>query len=197
MIGRALLIAGVLFSPVCIVEAQGSSPPEGCWIRGPLPDLEIRASPFDSSALTLGSRELKICYSRPRKLGRPIMGRLVPFGEPWRLGADEATAVYMPAAGSIAGVVVAAGWYSLYAVPRENEWDIFVNRAVRRWGTPIDSAVRAMDVGKGTMRVETAATSEDLLRMQLTRRSERSAELVIQWDRSIVRIPVSLSGTSM
>lgn len=39
---------------------------------------------------------VKVCYSRPRKLGRPVMGRLVPYGEPWRLGANEATAIHVP-----------------------------------------------------------------------------------------------------
>lgn len=72
--------------------------------------------------VTLAGREVKICYSRPRKLGRPIMGRLVPFGKPWRLGADEATAVYLPTRGSIAGVKIEPGWHSLYAIPGERTW---------------------------------------------------------------------------
>lgn len=61
----------------------------GCWVRGDRADLELRASPFDSAAVSLDAGTVKVCYSRPTKLGRPIMGRLVPYGVPWRMGADE------------------------------------------------------------------------------------------------------------
>lgn len=189
---RTIFVAGLLLCPLAAPDAQ-SSTAAACWIRGTASDLEIRASPFDSATVNLGGGAVKVCYSRPRKLGRPIMGRLVPFGEPWRLGADEATSIHMPGAGSIAGVPVDAGWYTLYAIPREREWEIVVNRATRRWGTPIDSAVRSTDAGTGVVRVE-AAEEEDLLRMWLAQRSERSADLIIHWDRTLVRIPVSLAG---
>ena len=164
-----------------------------CWIQGPRSDLEIRASPFDSASVKLGEQTVKVCYSRPRKLGRPIMGRLVPFGAPWRLGADEATAIYMPTRGSVAGVAVEPGWYTLYAIPSEHEWQIVVNRRVQRWGVPIDSTVRRMDVGSGTVRVETSKDSEDLLRMTFGNALRDKADLVVQWDQTIVRIPVTVT----
>ncbi|MBK7906342.1 MAG: DUF2911 domain-containing protein [Gemmatimonadetes bacterium] len=53
---------------------------------------------------------MKVYYSRPRKLGRPISGRLQLFDAPWRMGVDEATAIHMPSRGTIA-VAVDAGWY--------------------------------------------------------------------------------------
>ena len=74
------------------------------------------------------------------------MGRLVPYGEPWRLGANEATAVHLPVRARVAGVVVDRGWYSLYAVPGEREWRIVVNRDWQRWGIPIDDGVMKADV---------------------------------------------------
>lgn len=121
------------------------------------------------------------------------MGRLVPYGAPWRLGADEATAIFMPAHGSLAGVSVKPGWYTVYAIPNEREWRIVVNRRVQRWGVPIDSTVRRMDVGSGTIAVESSGHSEDLLRMTFANASTEKADLIIHWDRTVVRIPVTLS----
>ena len=194
MICRVVLTIAVMIS-LAPSDAFSQQPatPLGCWVQGPRSDLEIRASPFDSTSINLGDQTVKVCYSRPRKLGRTVMGRLVPYGAPWRLGADEATVIYMPTKGSVAGVAVEPGWYSLYAIPNEREWQIVVNRRVQRWGTPIDSTVRKMDVGGGTVRVESSNESEDLLRMSLANPSRQKAELVVHWDRTIVRIPVTLS----
>lgn len=68
-----------------------------------------------------------------------------------------------------------------------------VNRGIRRWGVPIDSLVRAQDAGSGNVPVEPASTSEELLRMWFEPQSEREANLVVHWDRTVVRIPISLA----
>lgn len=34
---------------------------------------------------------IEVFYNRPYKKGRDIFGKLVPFGEVWRTGANEAT----------------------------------------------------------------------------------------------------------
>jgi hypothetical protein len=188
-----------LYAGLAIVVALTATPVHGqtadasCWVRGERADLELRASPFDSAMVALDAGGVKVCYSRPRKLGRPIMGRLVPYGQPWRMGADEATSIHMPVRGTIAGVSVDPGWYSLYAVPGELEWRIVVNADARRWGTPIDDAVRARDIGAGEVPVEATHAVEELLRIRLDRAAGYAAELVVQWDRTRVRVPVTLT----
>lgn len=135
-----------------------------------------------------------MCYSRPRKLDRPIMGRLVPYGEPWRLGANEATAIHMPEAGTVAGVSVEPGWYSLYVEPEPTEWRVFVNESVRRWGIPINDEVRAQNVGSGTVPVTEADREVELMTMTLERSGASAADLTVAWDRTSVRIPVVLGA---
>ena len=191
-IGGGLILA--LAAPIGTVSAQVNGPSvPSCWVRGDPADLELRASPFDSASVVLDAGTVKVCHSRPRKLGRPIMGRLVPFGEPWRFGADEATAIHLPAAGTVAGVRVESGWYTLYAVPGERTWDIVVNRQLRRWGIPIDEEVRAEDVGRGEVPVESTMEVVDLLTIRLQPRSRSAAEMVVEWDRTRVRVPIVLS----
>ncbi|MFW6084100.1 MAG: DUF2911 domain-containing protein [Gemmatimonadota bacterium] len=174
--------------------AAGQSTESGCWVRGDRADLELRASPYDSTSIVLEEGRVKVCYSRPRRLGRPIMGRLVPYGKAWRFGANEATAIHMPAAGTIAGVAVEPGWYSLIAIPGEREWRIVVNESHRRWGVPIDEEVRASDVGIGVVPVIESVGIVELLTLELVAPGPSEAELVVAWGRTRVRIPVALMG---
>lgn len=188
------LVRGTALGLVMITgAARAQQPTVGYWVRGKLSDLELRASPLDSATVRTDAGEIKVCYGRVRKLGRPVMGRLVPYGEPWRLGSDEATSIFMPARGTIAGVSVDAGWYSLYAIPGEREWRIVINRERQRWGIPIDDAVKSGDVGSGVVPVETAADVQEMMLFRFAPVSERGTELALRWDRTLVRIPVTLT----
>lgn len=180
-------------------SVEGQTPESGCWVRGDRADLELRASPYDSTDSTvvaLAEGRVKVCYSRPRKLGRPIMGRLVPYGEPWRFGANEATAIHMPTAGTIAGVDVEPGWYSLIAIPGEREWRIVVNGTSRRWGVPIDEEVRTADVGTGMAPATESVGIVGLFTLELVPAGPSAAELVVAWENTRVRIPVALTGAA-
>lgn len=191
---KNLPVAAALVIFLLPAEAVGQASESGCWVRGDPIDLELRASPYDSTAVALEEGRVKVCYSRPRKLGRPIMGRLVTYGEPWRFGANEATAIHMPASGAIAGVAVEPGWYSLIAIPGEQEWRIVVNGTPRRWGVPIDEKVRTADVGTGTAPATESVGVVDLFTLELVPVGPSDAELVVAWDRTRVRIPVALSS---
>lgn len=199
----ALLLLALVAIPAGPVHAQASGAEEldragspdtaaapACWIRGDPGDLELRISRLDSAAVELAGETVKVCYSRPRKLDRPIMGRLVPYGEPWRLGANEATVVHLPFAATVAGVPVEAGSYSLYAVPGEESWEIVVNEATRRWGIPIDEDVRSRDVGSGTVPAETLEETVETLTIDLRRVAPGRAEMRIAWERTGVTVPI-------
>lgn len=172
--------------------AQTAAPP--CWVRGDPADLELRASPYDSTVVALQEGRVKVCYSRPRKLGRPIMGRLVPWGEPWRFGANEATAIHVPTRARIGGVAVEPGWYSLMAIPGEREWRIVVNGQARRWGIPISDEVRSADVGIGRVPTTEVVGTVELFTLELVRSGPSAADLVMAWERTRLRIPIVLEG---
>src|SRR5437870_6984453 len=139
-----LLIAALTLAQAQTGSSQASS--FTCWIRGPADKLAERASPLDSIAVQIGAGTMKLCYSRPSARGRKVMGSLVPFDQPWRLGANEATSIHVPFPAEIAGVRVQPGPYTLYVIPGASSWQIVVNRGVQRGGVPIDDEVRARDV---------------------------------------------------
>lgn len=189
--GTFLVVATLvaLSSPLGAQATAGN----GCWVRGSRDALARRPSALDSTSVVVGGAEIKVCYGAPRMNGRQVAGGLIPFGEPWRLGANEATTIHMPVRGTIAGVAVNPGWYSLYTIASEKEWRIVVNSAAQRWGIPVNDAIRASDVGSGTVRVETADSPEEALRLRLASAGANAATLTVQWDRTRVRIPIVLS----
>jgi len=187
----ALAAAAVLLLTPDKASAQTTAT-DACWVRGTPERVAARPSILDSLSVQLGTGSVKVCYGRPRKNDRQIMGGLVPYGAPWRMGANEATVIHMPVAGTIAGVPVEAGSYSLYAIPAEKEWQIVVNSTTQRWGIPINPAVREKDVGTGTVPAGTAPTSEDQMRLSFEKKGDKSADLVLHWDLTAIRIPVTL-----
>ena len=161
-----------------------------CWIRGSADKLAERPSPLDSIAGQIDGGTMKLCYSRPSARGRKVMGGLVPFDQPWRLGANEATSIDVPFPAEIAGVRVKPGTYTLYAIPGASKWQIVVNRGVQRWGVPINSEVRAGDVGAGTATTESLGAPVETLTLKFAPAAGNATELLLEWENTRVRIPI-------
>jgi hypothetical protein len=147
-------------------------------------------SPAASVGQTVGLTEISVVYHRPAVGGRPIWGKLVPYGEPWRMGADEATAIYVPFRASIAGVKVEPGWYSIYVIPTAKEWQVVVNSDAQRWGVDIDAKVRAKDVGTGKVSAEHLAAPVEILTIALAKDSPTKATMDVSWADTRVRVPI-------
>ncbi|MFW6084042.1 MAG: DUF2911 domain-containing protein [Gemmatimonadota bacterium] len=165
-----------------------------CWTEAEPAELAERASPLDSTSVALGAGTVKVCHGSPQMRGRDVMGALVPFDRPWRLGANEATRIHMPSAGTIAGVEVGPGWYSLYTIPSADSWEIVVNESSERWGIPISEEVRAADIGSGTVNVRATDAPVEGLTMTLTENGADAAILTIEWAETRVQVPIELTG---
>ena len=115
-----------------------------CVVMG---DLDGRQSPLQELSFSYDGGEGLLCYGAPSARERVVMGELVPYGQVWRLGANEATALHLSAAATVGGVALGPGSYSLYATPGETEWTFHVNSEYDRWGIPIDATVQSTEVG--------------------------------------------------
>ena len=91
-------------------------------------------SPAASVSQEIGISRVTVEYHRPAVRGRAIWGALVPWGETWRLGANEATTLALSHAGKVAGHDVPAGTYALFAVPGKERWTLVLNRKAKQWG---------------------------------------------------------------
>jgi len=167
-------------------EATATQEPS-CFLQGAtVADAEGRPSPLRQVRFEYGDGgEGLLCHGAPSARGRDIMGGLVPYGELWRAGANESTALHLSAPASIGGVAVEAGSYSIYTIPGESSWQVFVNSNFQRWGIPISDAVRATEIGSFTVTPETTATPVETL----TYRFEGGA-VVMEWANTRLRIPI-------
>jgi hypothetical protein len=91
-------------------------------------------SPAATAVQAIGISEVKVTYHRPAVKGRTIWGGLVPYGEVWRLGANEATTLELSHDATIDGKPVPAGRYSLFAIPAKDDWTLVLNRTADQWG---------------------------------------------------------------
>jgi len=81
-------------------------------------------------------KSIKVDYSSPRAKGRKIYGGLVPYGEVWRTGANEATTFVTDAGVTIGGKDIPAGNYTMFTVPNADKWSLIINKKTGEWGIP-------------------------------------------------------------
>ncbi len=155
-----------------------------CFIQGE-GDTEERPSPLRQMHFSYEGGEGLLCYGSPSANGREVFGGLVPFGEPWRLGANEATGLHLSAPMTLGGVALEAGSYSLYVVPTETEWEFHINTVHDRWGIPINMEVQGSNMAGFTA---TPMASENMVESLTFEFSDNSIHL--SWEHTHVMIPV-------
>ena len=113
-----------------------------------------RPSPAASAACDLGGgKTIKTDYSSPRMKGRKIYGDLVPFGEVWRTGANDATTFVTSADVVVGGKTIPAGSYTIFAIPNKDKWTLVVSKKTGEWGTAYPGA--SEDLARIDMRAST------------------------------------------
>lgn len=189
---RALSLAAVAALALAAPAQATAQDLAGCFVRGgDAAAAAQRPSPMAALTFSVDGDEVRVCYGRPKANGRKIMGELVPFGAPWRVGANEATAIHIPFAGDIGGVKVEPGVYSLIAIPSEGgEWEVFINSQAERWGMPINEAVRTGDLG--SFKRQVGATSQHVEQLTFTWMGHGGpmGHLAMEWENTRLEIPI-------
>lgn len=165
-----------------------------------------RPSPIGIAKAHLGETYVKVTYGRPYMRGRSIFGTprdtlsfLVPYGELWRTGANEATELTTTGPLSVAGQRLDAGTWTLFTVPGPDSWEIRFSPQLGLDGTGrVDEATGEFmplyDETRDVLRVvvPAAQTAEEVDQFTiLFERTAGGADLVFQWERTEVRIPLS------
>ena len=161
----------------------------------------------------IGVTEITITYSRPGVKGRTIWGDplpeqastkpdatlddqnvrpkgapIVPWGHPWRTGANEATQFVVTDDVLINGQKLPAGSYSLHTIPTKDEWTIIFNSVANQWGS------FNYDPTKDTLRVKAKPQwmdqSKEWLEYWIDPINDSSAQVNIRWEK--VRVPFTV-----
>lgn len=122
------LSLSILAAPA--MASKPAAPPAGMGDDGLFP----QRSPWASVQQTIGTTVIAIDYHRPSVRGRSIWGSLVPYGQVWRAGANQATTIRFSDTVRIQGQDVKAGTYSLFMIPRPDLWTVILNRRAKQWG---------------------------------------------------------------
>jgi hypothetical protein len=128
---------------------------------------------------------VKVEYSRPYKKGRVIFGGLVPYGQVWRTGANEATTITFDKDGDFGGKHIKKGTYTLFTIPGEREWTIILNGQLKQWGSFDYDKYKNKDVLHVTAPVINTENAVE----EFTISAEPKA-LIFEWDKTKVRVPM-------
>jgi hypothetical protein len=129
----AIATCGLVFALV-VLATQGSAQQ----------DKSARPSPPGTATFAFGDgKTITINYSRPKindpRSGQPrkIYGGLVPYGEVWRAGANEATSLVTQANLTLGNTPIPAGSYTLYILPQQaGPWKLIISTKTGQWGIP-------------------------------------------------------------
>lgn len=139
-------------------------------------------SPRAKVSQMVGTAEVTVDYGRPRVNGRTIWGAVVPYGQRWRAGANQATTIRFAEAVTIYGRKVPAGTYSLFMFPDREQWAIVLDRRSKIWGAgeeqkPLDEVLRIY------RKPRTNGTFTEWLTYTITPSSLSSSYVALHWER--------------
>ena len=167
-----------------------------------------RPSPMGMARTMLGDTYVSVVYSRPYERGRENIfgteesGALVPYGQVWRTGANEATEITLTGDVKVAGQDLPAGTYSLFTTPGPDSWKIHFNSRLGLSGTGIfeDGEFTPVDLTETDVLTVSATPTtlpEDKKVDQFTisfDKTDAGADMVLRWIRTEVRVPIVPAG---
>src|SRR4051794_27238622 len=149
-----------------------------------------RMSPHDTVSTDLNDKKLSITYGRPYLKGRGFGSEVAPYGQVWRLGADEATKLTISSSAKVqGGPELAAGSYSLWTIPAKDKWTFIVNKQADVWGTNYD---QSSDLARFDVPVRKTTPTEEFT-IAVTKKSEKSVEISFAWGTQMASFVLTFS----
>ncbi|MDY8134108.1 DUF2911 domain-containing protein [Aquimarina sp. 2201CG5-10] len=136
-----------------------------------------------------------VFYNRPNKKGREIFGKLVPYNEVWRTGANEATSFTTDKDILVDGTTLKAGTYTLWTIPNPESWKVIFNSQEYGWGVSFKDGKAARDPQFDILTVEVPV--QPLLNEveQFSIYFENANDFTIMylaWDKTAIAVPIKV-----
>ena len=163
---KVLLLAAVLFTLLTLAAAQKDKS------QRPSPPAQAQCKLPDGKTITVD-------YSSPRAKGRKIFGGLVPYGEVWRTGANEATTFVTDANLTVGKLAIPAGSYTIFTVPTPGKWTLIINKKTGEWGIPYK--YEADELGRVDMKVSVTSGPVENFTIAFDQRSN-TCQLTLSWE---------------
>lgn len=149
---------------------------------------EVRKSPLALAMFKSTNAYIKVIYGQPYKRGRQVFGDLEPYGKIWRCGANEATEITLTKDVKFGGKPLAAGTYTIFAIPEADKWTIIINAELGQLGA------FKYQPEKDLFSVEASVASSDFTYEAFTilfEETKTGADLVLIWDTTRVAVPLT------
>lgn len=138
-----------------------------------------------SVSQTIGLTDITINYHEPLVKGREIWGKLVPYNEVWRGGANENTTITFTDPVNVEGRDIPAGTYGLHFIPNENQWTVIFNKNYWSWGS---FNYRESDDQLRVTVKPVSSEFQEWLSYSFENPTENSADIVLRWEK--LKLPV-------
>jgi len=148
-----------------------------------------RASQHARVTQRIGITDITVNYHRPLVNSRQIWGKVVPYGEVWRAGANENTTISFSDPVTIEGQPLDKGTYGLHMIPGENQWTVIFSKNAAAWGSftykQDDDALRV------NVKPQTAEF-HDALAYDFDEVKPDSAVVTMRWDKVAVPFKIAI-----
>jgi Protein of unknown function (DUF2911)/Anaphase-promoting complex, cyclosome, subunit 3 len=146
-------------------------------------------SPPQNVKQDFGLSSIELSYSRPSVKGRKIFGDLVPYDKVWRTGANQATTLVFGDDVQIGGKKIPAGKYGLLTIPHPESWTIIITKQLDVTNPAGYQADQ--DVVRVEAKTSLTAWSTESFTIQFANVAPSSCDLVMQWDKTMVSLPIT------
>ncbi len=156
----------------------------------PLAGAQNTKSQLASVSQSVLTTKIDIVYRRPVARGRALFGALVPWGEIWTPSADSAARISFSEGVTVNGFKLAAGTYSLWAIPDSTSWTFIFNSVAEAFH-------RTMPGGREVLRVQAAPGKGDhaeTLLFAFPMVDADSARLELRWGATVVPLMIRVGA---
>jgi|SRR5947209_1330422 len=160
-----------------------------CILSSAQQDKSKRPSPPAQAQCKFSDgKTITVDYSSPRMKGRKIFGGLVPYGEVWRTGANDATTFVTTANLSVDGKDVPAGNYTIFTVPEQDKWTLIINKQTGEWGIPYK--YEANELARVPMQASKTSSPVENFTISLNQ-SGNACTLQMSWENTQASVQIS------
>jgi len=142
----------------------------------------------------IGITDITVNYHRPLVKGRTIWGKVVPYGQVWRAGANENTTITFTDPVTIEGKTLEKGTYGLHMIPNQDEWTVIFSKVNTAWGS--FTYKEAEDALRVNVKPQTGEM-EEALAYEIDQPTENSAVITMRWEKVAVPFKVGVDVNSI
>jgi hypothetical protein len=138
----------------------------------------------------IGITDITVNYHRPLANGRQIWGKVVPYGQVWRAGANENTTITFSDPVTIEGQALDKGTYGLHMIPGQDQWTVIFSKNSTSWGS--FTYKQEEDALRVNVKPQ-AAEAHDALAYDFDDVKVDSAIVTMRWDKVAVPFKVTVN----